>query len=244
MKENSAIAFINPPFEADEHGVARWRKVKSLRQCNSGGKELLVANQRPDDGLGLPPTFVVEKMEKKALKPRAWDGVAAALAIMATMGMNTTNLIKYYGAWHDGASVYLVSEYCSGDDLFTKVSNESFRNRRDHVRQMLKGLKDFHRIGLCHPGIGLENFVLSHDGSVKLGGGVSWGMSNDSSIKSNIHQVGGAIYALVHGEHLPKPYVRQPNAAAAEDFFQLLLCDTPDLQLALSRALDHPWLPP
>jgi serine/threonine protein kinase len=243
MQECASIAHLSSPFEADEHGVARWRKVKGLRELRFGGKEMLVANQRQDDGLGLPLAFVVEKADRKAIGPQAWDTVCVALATMASMDMNHANVVKYYGAWQDNASVYLVSEFCSGSDLFTTVSNGCCGNWRDHARQMLKGLEEFHRTGLLHPGICLEDFVLSDDGCVKLSGCVSWGMGNYSSPGANIRQIGEAIYALIYGEHPPMPYVGA-TSTVAEDFFKLLLCEQPDLKPSLSSALNHHWLSP
>jgi hypothetical protein len=241
---DTAIAYLNSPFEADAHGDARWRKVKTLRQSRLGGKEILVANQRPHDGLGLPQVFVVEKASREAISPQARDRVCAALATMANTGMNHTSLVKYYGAWCDDTSVYLVSEYCSGSDLFTAICNGCHGDLRDHARQMLQGLEEFHRAGLSHPGIRLDDFLMSADGYVKLSGGVSWGMGNGGSSEHNVRQIGKAIYALIKGAHLPMPYVGEDTATAAEDFFHFMLCENLDVQPSLSRALNHPWLLP
>jgi hypothetical protein len=246
MPQQSTVpAYLSSPFEASADGVARWRKVKGLGKNSSGGKEILVANQRPNDGLGLPPAFVVEKAERKSINPLAWDRVCAALAIMASMGLRHANVVKYYGAWHDDTNVYLVSEYCSGGDVFTAASVRPDINKREQSRQMLKGLEEYHRTGLVHPNVRLEDFRLSHDGSVKLGGCLSWGMTNDYCHKdTNIRQIGRAIYAFINGEHAPKKYHGDGTLSSAEDFFKLLLCEHSDHQPALSSALDHRWLSP
>jgi serine/threonine protein kinase len=137
----------------------------------------------------------------------------------------------------------LVSEFCSGGDLFTAISSGIRGNPRDHARQMLKGLEEFHRIGLLHPGICLEDFLLSNDGSVKLSGGVSWSMGNYSSPESNILQIGKAIYALINGKRPPMPY-EGGSSTVAEDFFKLLLCEHSDVKESLSCALNHHWFLP
>jgi hypothetical protein len=245
---SKTIPYLSPPFEADAAGSARWRKVRGLGQSSSGGKEMVVANQRPDDGLGLPRTFVVEKTERKVINPLAWDRECAALALMASMDLRPTNVAKYYGAWYDDTSVYVVSEYCAplagGGDLFTASRNGCSGNDRDRARQMLKGLEELHRTGLLHPDPRLENFRLSQDGIVKLSGCVSWGMGNDLSKESNIRQVGKAIYAYIKGDHPPKPYLAEHSATSEDDFFTLMLCEHAEINPSLSSAIDHPWLSP
>merc|ERR1719456_1299268 len=63
------------PFQKDSNGQSRWRKIQNMHDTRCGGKVTLAANQRMQDGLGLPDRFVVKKVPKAQMQgaqTRCW----------------------------------------------------------------------------------------------------------------------------------------------------------------------------
>mmetsp|Transcript_43041 Transcript_43041/g.77244 ORF Transcript_43041/g.77244 Transcript_43041/m.77244 type:complete len:351 (+) Transcript_43041:64-1116(+) len=173
---------FSAPFEAEHVGTVllppRWRKVRALAGGQSGIKVLLVENKRSDDDLGLPRLFVVKCAKKDSIfNSGAQTGncfqneVRAALHVRKS-GLTSPNVVRAFGAWQDGAKVYLAFEHCDGGELFTAYHSGGLDRRvgehRTIVKQMLQAVNDLHKHGFFHQDICLENFLLMSDDTVKL----------------------------------------------------------------------------
>jgi len=228
-------------------GDAHWRKIKTLGETRSGGKIILVANQRLPDSPLLPEVFVVKKVPKHRISEQRWkDNIRSVLKLN-----HSPHHIKHYGAWQDPEHIYLAMEYCERGDLFTAVANgnllQTEEQQRDIAKQMLRSIDDLHIKGRVHPGLRLEHFLLTRSGHVKLGGLAPSGgepafgahrRTSDLCVERKRHdayQVGRAIFAVLNVH----PGSMQPGS---RDFFERLLHPEPHSRLSIADALAHPWL--
>ena len=74
---------------------------------------------------------------------------------------------------------FMITEYCSGGDLFEYVS-DSVKEKLDEVQaaelfsQLISGLEYINDMGICHRDLKLENMLLDADNNLKI---ADFGMS-------------------------------------------------------------------
>lgn len=102
--------------------------------------------------------------------------------------MDHPNIVKYYETYDDVKYMYLVMEYCSGGELFDKLS--LFKNVCEseickYIKRIVRAINHCHAHGIVHRDIKPENVVFSKNNDIKL---IDFGLakiSNDQSFIKN-----------------------------------------------------------
>jgi calcium-dependent protein kinase len=83
------------------------------------------------------------------------------------------NIVKYYDTYEDDKFLYLVMEYCSGGELFEKITksktqvfNES--EAAEIMKKLFRAVNHCHSVGVVHRDIKPENIMYDKDGEIKL----------------------------------------------------------------------------
>jgi len=256
--------WLDQPYEPDCSGASRWRKVKTLANTRSGGKVILTANQRLQDGLGLPENFVVKKIPKLAMRGpygRVWQHMVNAVVKMH--GRDSAYVVTHYGGWQDNENLYLAMERCGISDgnhhvyeLSTAISHSGFcatdARRREVAKEMLAAVGSLHSQGLTHPDLQMNHFLLSSTGSIRLAGVAPTrplepvGSTSVDREKLDVFKLGIVLLGLFFGKR-PDAAIQHPASAqeaTVHHFIAWLMHPDPSLRPSIERAFDHPWLTP
>lgn len=106
---------------------------------------------------------VIRKSKLKAMHER--EMFMNEVAILKSI--DHPNVVKLYEQFQDDKCYYLVMEYCSGGELFTRISTEgsiSESQAAEYIRQVLSVVAYCHARGIVHRDLKLENFLLSTEG--------------------------------------------------------------------------------
>lgn len=89
--------------------------------------------------------------------------------------LDSPNIVKYYETYEDDNYVYIVTEYCSGGELFDLISkkletSKKFKEKEaaEIMQKLFKAIAHCHSQGIAHRDIKPENIMLGKDGELKL----------------------------------------------------------------------------
>jgi len=125
------------------------------------------------------------------------DRIVEEVKILKTL--DHPNIIKYYEEIDDDPYVFLVTEYCSGGDLFDRISNKSEFGESEAAEiteKILKALNHCHSKNIAHRDIKPENILYSSKdphAEIKL---IDFGLAKKSECNSKTYQtiVGTCYY--------------------------------------------------
>eukprot|EP01056_Protomagalhaensia_sp_Gyna25_P005585 Protomagalhaensia_sp_Gyna_25__5584@NODE_769_length_2649_cov_6_284291_g604_i0_p1_GENE_NODE_769_length_2649_cov_6_284291_g604_i0NODE_769_length_2649_cov_6_284291_g604_i0_p1_ORF_typecomplete_len621_score87_11Pkinase/PF00069_25/1_8e50Pkinase_Tyr/PF07714_17/5_2e30Kdo/PF06293_14/1_3e13Kinaselike/PF14531_6/2_6e09WaaY/PF06176_11/5_8e07Pkinase_fungal/PF17667_1/2_1e06RIO1/PF01163_22/2_9e05APH/PF01636_23/0_00052YrbLPhoP_reg/PF10707_9/5_8e05Choline_kinase/PF01633_20/0_022EcKinase/PF02958_20/0_059FTA2/PF1309 len=122
---------------------------------------------------------VVKVIHNSAVRPRLRGELENPLVEIGAMTYLHSKEARYpvdlvaklHGVYQDAKFTYLVTEYCSGGELFRlvidrKCFNESFV--KAIALQLALALLSLHKNGICHRDVSLENTLLKQDKTVRL----------------------------------------------------------------------------
>lgn len=81
------------------------------------------------------------------------------------------NIVKFYGVFEEGESIYLVMELLNGGTLFdylNEVACLPIREAVEYLRDVIEALSHMHDKSIAHRDIKPENIVISSEGVAKL----------------------------------------------------------------------------
>lgn len=135
------------------------------------------------------------------------------VAILNTL--DHPNIVKYYETYDDNKYIYLVMEYISGVQLFTKITNtanQAFSEAQaaKYMRSLFMAINHCHAQGIVHRDIKPENIMINEDDDVRL---IDFGLSKASKRK-NMHTVAGTPFYMA-------PEVLLENYASKADIWSL-----------------------
>eukprot|EP00826_Nyctotherus_ovalis_P024937 TRINITY_DN1924_c0_g1_i4.p1 TRINITY_DN1924_c0_g1~~TRINITY_DN1924_c0_g1_i4.p1 ORF type:complete len:485 (+),score=154.82 TRINITY_DN1924_c0_g1_i4:192-1646(+) len=90
------------------------------------------------------------------------------------------NIIKYYETYNDGEYLHLVTELCTGGELFERIALKGKFTESEAAKIMekiLTAISFLHNLGICHRDIKPENFMFSSsepDAEIKI---IDFGLS-------------------------------------------------------------------
>ena len=87
------------------------------------------------------------------------------------------NIVRFVDACRDSRFLYIVTEKCSGGEVFERLLLEKRLRESDVAAicvQVLQAVDYVHSQGIVHRDIKAENFLFAHDGTVKL---IDFGLS-------------------------------------------------------------------
>ena len=89
---------------------------------------------------------------------------------------NCDNIVKYYGSSKDDDNIYILMEYCDGDNLRnfidknikdqTLIQEDTLKNI---VKQICKGIKEIHDKNIVHRDLKPENIFINKNMNIKIG---------------------------------------------------------------------------
>ncbi|CAG9327683.1 unnamed protein product [Blepharisma stoltei] len=91
------------------------------------------------------------------------------------------NIIKLYESYEDDEHIHLVTEYCSGGKLLTKMKKKPIFTEVEAaaiIMKILRAVKYLHERGICHRDIKPDNFLLeteAEDSDIKM---IDFGLSH------------------------------------------------------------------
>eukprot|EP00899_Mesostigma_viride_P025899 jgi/Mesvir1/6494/Mv16763-RA.2 len=112
----------------------------------------------------LMATKTISKIEMNrrfGLESRSW--LKMEVQVMSMMS-GLDNVVRFYGAYEDVTSLFLVMELCSGGELLTRILQRKRFTEADAsriVRSILKVVAECHLRGIIHRDIKPENFLFA-----------------------------------------------------------------------------------
>ena len=121
-------------------------------------------------------TVAIKIIQKRLQKSeRALNRISREIEILKQV--KHPNVMECYEVIETERSWYMITEYCSGGELFEYVSNKDKLDEaeaKEFFSQILSGLEYLHKMGICHRDLKLENLLLDVDNNLKI---ADFGMS-------------------------------------------------------------------
>ncbi|XP_010489430.1 PREDICTED: calcium-dependent protein kinase 16 [Camelina sativa] len=141
----------------------------------------------------------VKKIDKAKMQiPIAVEDVKREVKILQAL-TGHENVVRFYNAFEDKNSVYIVMELCEGGELLDRIlarkdSRYSEKDAAVVVRQMLKVAAECHLRGLVHRDMKPENFLFKstdEDSALKA---TDFGLSDFIKPGKKFHDIVGSAY--------------------------------------------------
>uniref|UniRef100_A0A453CNH7 Protein kinase domain-containing protein n=1 Tax=Aegilops tauschii subsp. strangulata TaxID=200361 RepID=A0A453CNH7_AEGTS len=139
------------------------------------------------------------------------------------------NIAEFRGAFEDAESVHLVMEFCSGGELFDRITAKGSYSERQAAavcRDILTVVHVCHFMGVLHRDLKPENFLLASPADDAPLKAIDFGLSvfiEEGKVYKDI--VGSAYY--VAPEVLHRNYGREIDVWSAGVILYILLCGSP-----------------
>lgn len=139
------------------------------------------------------------------------------------------NLISTYASYEDAKYVHIVTELCTGGELYDQLITKSrYKEKRAAkiMRQILHAISYLHQNGICHRDLKPENFLFasnSKDADLKL---IDFGLAHKFGNKIELESVVGTPY-YVAPEVLLGSYDQKCDIWSAGVILYMLLCGKP-----------------
>ncbi|CAG9321264.1 unnamed protein product [Blepharisma stoltei] len=85
------------------------------------------------------------------------------------LSVDHPNIVKFFYAYEDPKFIHIVTEYCSGGDLLSKLCEVGTFSETETaiiIKNLLGALNYLHSMGICHRDIKLDNILLASEGSL------------------------------------------------------------------------------
>jgi calcium-dependent protein kinase len=165
-------------------------------------------------------------------KIKNWDRFTTEVKILQTL--DHPNIIKLYEYFEDPTNVYLITEMCSGGELFDKIVEKEFFDEAYACRvfkQILNAIVYCHKLEICHRDLKPENFLFDskdENAEIKV---IDFGLSkicyakNTGKIERLTTKAGTPYY--ISPEVLAGNYDKQCDLWSAGCILYILLCGYP-----------------
>lgn len=131
-----------------------------------GFSEVMLCKHRPSGDLRALKIIRKSLLVKQQLDPRALLREASILE-----SLNHPNILKFYECFEDDTNYYLATEYCVGDTTYKrlrKMQQFSEEVAAKVIYQVLLAMEYFHRKGVIHRDIKLENVLLAFEDTLQV----------------------------------------------------------------------------
>jgi calcium-dependent protein kinase len=140
--------------------------------------------------------FAIKKINKTEVGTNELELLRREIDVLREV--DHPNIIKFYDTYEDSSHIFIVMEYCSGGELFTKITNNGCLNEseaRVYMEKMLMAVSHLHSLKIVHRDLKTENFLFDSNSATKELKLVDFGLSNKFGKNlENLHSQVGTIY--------------------------------------------------
>ncbi|WVZ86714.1 hypothetical protein U9M48_033457 [Paspalum notatum var. saurae] len=173
--------------------------------------------------------YACKSVSKSKLVRRAdMDDIRREITILQHLS-GQPNVAEFKGAFEDADSVHLVMEFCSGGELFDRITAKGSYTERQAAavcRDVLTAVHVCHFMGVMHRDLKPENFLLASPADDAPLKAIDFGLSvfiEEGKVYKDI--VGSAYY--VAPEVLHRNYGKEIDVWSAGVILYILLCGSP-----------------
>ncbi|XP_040379075.1 calcium-dependent protein kinase 12 [Oryza brachyantha] len=166
--------------------------------------------------------------KRKLLRRSDVEDVRREITILQHLS-GQPNVVEFKGAYEDNESVHLVMEFCSGGELFDRITAKGSYSERQAAavfRDIITVVHVCHFMGVIHRDLKPENFLLASSADDAPLKAIDFGLSvfiEEGQVYKDI--VGSAYY--VAPEVLQRNYGKEADVWSAGVILYILLCGTP-----------------
>lgn len=140
--------------------------------------------------------FAIKKINKQQVGTNELELLRREIDVLREV--DHPNIIKFYDTYEDNTNIFIVMEYCSGGELFTKITSNGCLHEseaRVYMEKMLLAVSHLHNLKIVHRDIKTENFLFDSNCATKELKLVDFGLSNKFGKNlENLHSQVGTIY--------------------------------------------------
>lgn len=107
------------------------------------------------------------------------------------------NIIKYYETYNDDVYLHIVTELCTGGELFERIAHKGKFTESEAakiINKILSAISFLHNLGICHRDIKPENFMFSSsdpDAEIKI---IDFGLSTKFISEKSMKDIVGTPF--------------------------------------------------
>jgi calcium-dependent protein kinase len=165
----------------------------------------------------------------KILKKAEQDDEKFFLEVDILARLTHPNIMQIYEFYDDQTNFYIVSEFCSGGELFDKISEKGIFSEKEAVhilKQILSAICYSHQNNVVHRDLKPENILLddkSKEPIIKL---IDWGGARYFSKNKKMTKISGTPYYIAP-EVLNEVYDERCDIWSCGVILYILLCGYP-----------------
>ena len=169
----------------------------------------------------------VKVMEKSKMDKN--EKIRLSYEIDILKNLDHPNIVKLYEVFEDDRNIYLVTELCTGGELFDIISDRTFTEREaaDIIKQVLQAIAYCHKQKVAHRDMKPENILIDSTESnkmvVKI---IDFGTSQVFDAKEKMTQAFGTCY-YVAPEVLQEVYTEKCDIWSIGVILYILLSGEP-----------------
>jgi calcium-dependent protein kinase len=140
----------------------------------------------------------IKEIRKENFKKEQLEEIINEVGTLKTL--DHPNILKVYEMYEDKKCVYIVTELCTGGELFEKIIQCGFLNEKKAaiiLKQILSAIVYCHNYSIVHRDLKPENILYlnkSEDSQLKI---IDFGTAKQKNIgKDNLHDTCGTVYYI------------------------------------------------
>lgn len=198
-------------------------KIGQVLGQGAYGKVVLVKHRQTD------ALRAMKSMKKKMFKNLKISSLIEEVELLTKL--DHPNIVKVFGLYEDDTHYRIITEFCSGGELFEKIQNEDFFSERKaakYMKEILSALSYLHGKGVVHRDIKAENVLFesrNNNSALKL---IDFGVSTkfkDSQSEKMKDTLGTPYY--IAPEVLKGSYDNKCDVWSCGVLLYILLCGYP-----------------
>ena len=162
--------FINQNLNKKNSIIINDIEYKIIKELGKGGfgKVYQVLNKSDNKNYAIKEISIKDETEDKI---KAFQNEAIILS-----KFNCDNIIKYYDSSKDENNIYILMEFCKGENLRNFIDRHMEDNTlikedllKNIIKQICKGLKEIHNMKIVHRDLKPENIFMNENMNIKIG---------------------------------------------------------------------------
>ena len=147
-------------------------------------------------GIHIPTgeKVAIKILPKNQIKEKN-DKIRIEKEICLQKNLHHQNIIQQYSVFDTKSSIYIITEYCSGGELFDYIVSKRRLQEIEACRiyqQLINGLEYIHKQKICHRDLKPENLLFDSKHNLKI---ADFGLSNDYILGKLSTPCGSPCYA-------------------------------------------------